>query len=1698
MKELNKLILIAGARRKPQPPPTPHEPYDTPEGALFIGYSPEGKESLYSDEELEMFSKLEGQYAGLPSTDPYQASPPVALNFDPGSLDPSARASFQGEYELGGSIRTIDFNNFYTADGAARSLMVRDAALVASKRAVSVTEIKTLDLIGEGEIEGISSGEYSFVPKPIGDVGYATASFKLNESISLNSKNYKYLQSIYYNQTPLVDQDGRFNFQQLDINFTPGLPNPGIGIEDITSEPLQVVRRIGERIRGPNTRTGASDDERAPYYFSKFYKILNRSCDAIKLFIRLDGAFETINDASKRFEPVAIGQGSGDTIPIQLGFEVSFRRIFANRVPEFFSRPFRFNIVAKLTNGFIYEYRLPFFKTVEDLENPDFQGFEIKVTRLTPDSTVRSRNNRSSIDSLVEIYSQKFTYPNSAIVSSKFIADFFSNVPKRTYDVRLLKVKIPNNYDPTLKIYAGDWDGTFRDDKYWTDNPAWCYYDLLTNKRYGLGKYLKEEDIDKWTIYELAKYCDEMVSDNEGGAEPRYVVNAYITERTEAFDALKNFSSLFRGLTYFMAGSIFCTYDSKKLPIYTFSNSNIKDGGFSYQGSSSQSRGNVFLVRYNDKNNFYEPAIEYLEDPLSIKRNGIIEKQISAFGCVKRSYALRYAEWMKHTENSETETVSFTAGLEGMLLKPGDVINIQDRSRSSRRLGGKIFDLTNSGATNESSLTLDSKIPFSGGVDYTLSLITPTFNLDPSFITTGVTNGFRSSDIPDIRRPHIQNKTFTRSTVHYITGEDGQERTKIFFASSFDETSYLISGRNVFSITCNNAIDANPPKQFRIINIKEESSVEYGIMALEYNDEKYQLIDSGAPLSDESTTPPPAPNSIDLVNDSISLNGQMEINKISYFITPPLQVANLVGYIVYAKNGDWIASDFTESNVTIVTNKAPNNEYLIDNFIVPVSQKSQITPSRSFIPGENSTYYFRAYSQNNRGLISTNLASGKITTTNIQDLITYFSVNSLVPTDEIFFGQQSGLGNLYISADQRDIDIPNGNAGSNSAAKKLAKGPSYADLYTSEVINLAKEPSLTWQFGIPLPLDNSENISIDDQGISFRVTAREPSPTNLPSKYIYFEITGHSAGAQALGGETNANQITIPFALNTGGVVSNSSLSRVNGKYPAASNYKFPTPSQLIGSNKAFYTQFSGDYFEGNTGPFRNYDVVVEAVSKNNYSSVGYSILDPEKIVGDRWSTSTSDLPNINKGYDIIEIRNPKPAQTICTPSFRLAQGKASIPDSDDADPKKKNSFFYIYNPQASENITYKLSNELNDNYPTLPILGANNSEATFCVTDQYFNQEGVLSLFIKRDSRGFVDPVKMIDYRDAAVAIVYFSETWFNSQNLKNLTWNESSDEEGLFAGNTYEEKIPLTNKINAGAMTLDSSNSSAYQARIQARVIDLREGSSFIEEGQFSLKMDISNKKYVSFAFIDAIDVGASKIVSADNPAQAIINDSKNYNISPATLALVKGEPDAKSGFRAYFKLVLTYSNGLLHSRREQVDGYYSRIELKPGEGLYSLYYTYVYMYKPFGFDAEIFSFGASPDIIAINVTGEDIKLSFFLNEPIPIESRIYIVNGRCNGGGETDDVIDITISKVNFLWEGFTDPERGTFHEYYTTDSSVPGGNHHDPAPSVLVARAYKSEFVGRFEPVYETIKYKITSTLSMISNGQKDGTLIRGDF
>lgn len=1775
MKNFEEISILG--RGKPKPPKQ-HETYDTPEGALYIGYTAVGKEFLYTEAELEMFEKLKGVYTDIPKDDPYASSPAFPMEIERVS-DSRDRVVFQGKEYLLGKINedpilypkpNFDaFRNFSEVERNIQSLSTQQG----TKRAVSVSEIAVMDVISEGEIEGLVSYEYSYSVAKLGQIGYTTAvKTDFAETTLPNGSKVRYLPSIHFNGIPVVDQDGKFNFQQIDVNVTNGKPGGdenGVqvsqfgAIKDISDQPLQVIRKIGERLRGPNRRPGGAVAENEPGFFSKFYKILNRNCDGVKIFIRMDSIYEQ-NVSGPRFEPVANGSGYGDKKPVQVGFGVSFRKLFADQASGGFSKSFDFPIIAKLANGFIFEFRMPFHKTQQDLEDPLFQGYEIKITRYTPDSITQTVQSRSTIDAIGEIYHQKFTYPNTALVSAKFISEYFSQLPERSYDVRLLKVKIPSNYDPVTKTYDGDWDGLFLTkrnitlgideiDRKWTDNPAWCYYDLLTNARYGLGDHVKEEDVDKWTIYELSKYCDEMVSDGEGGFEPRYVCNVRLSEKSDAYNALKNFTSIFRGFTYYMGGSVLCTFDAKRDVIYSFTNSNVKEGSFSYQGSPSNTRGNVFLVRYNDENNFFEPAIEYLEDPAGIKRNGIIQKDVNAFGCTKKSYALRYAKWMKETENTEIETVTFSAGIESMLLRPGDVVNISDRNRYSRRLGGRIFTLLNSGSN--ASVMLDSVIPITGNGNYNFTLATPTFNFETSlinsgisvtgannvFVATGESGGLSSHFISGIRKPHLQTKTFTRGQTQIVTGLDGSERTQIIFTSPFLQSEFLISGRNPFFITSNSVSDPVPQKVYRIISIQEEDAGNYGIQALEINNEKYNAIDSGIAVINERALPltPSLQLSNERLTDSISNN---VIKSIGYKVIPnQLGTANNRSYSVFTKKGAWIGSDFSQN---IVNDTPPSTNYLIDT-IYPANGMDA-TPIKYYIPDSDGQYEFRAYARNSRGAFCLIPASGFLVVTNQEKLISLVTISSLTPKDDVFFSSAIGVNDSLQL--QKFIDVNTGN----EPGSKIRIGPSYTTNYGNlgekELISLAREPLVSWQAG--LPVFTAKEVFLDRAGIFYRITAREPSPTNAPSKFIYFETTGFSNATD--GGNLSTLTNLISYELNKSGSVMNSSSARVyNSKgeavYPSfidgSNEYTFPTKAQLSdGAYQSFYADFSPDNVSGNKGPFRNYDLVVEAHDRAGFTSTNYQIKNAEKIGADgRWILGGSNGVN-PKGYDIIEVRNPRPAQTIFTPDLRFVQAKESMIPLSEVSNSRRSDYFAMFRldnnsalpPSAKQFVRQP---DIEDNYPTLKLLGANDNEPTLCVTQQFFEQNGNLTLKIKRDARGFSDPKQMIDFRGTSYALILFADKWFNSNTIKSGAANlfsASATEPDVYNYQAYVEQKPIESKITKKDIdnwvpksSGPSANSEAYSSSVRAKVIDLRDNDQFIDEGVLIMDVGINSKQYVSVSLVDAIDADRDEIVLASDRDLALLKRSKFYNFSPAALIIPVGEPDKKTGFRAYASIRTVCITGplgiqqrLSHAGDYPVGLYPVRI---PSSGYIQVPYyehsfkqcwkfafikwcstkTIIYpgspvptYYYPHIVQLQVFAHGVQDNIAIVEITSTNgeigFHLTFTLEEKIPTFNRLLFFGGLARKAERASGVDDENTVTVAVMIPSLQQPPGFNFSPPSFSPKAVADqrsdDSSKDPAGTIFRAKFNIKSAGNKY--IYEL---PTQSFFALVSNGLKDPTV-----
>lgn len=315
-------------------------------------------------------------------------------------------------------------------------------------------------------------------------------------------------------------------------------------------------------------------------------------------------------------------------------------------------------------------------------------GWLVRVRRITPNAHSSLIADTVNIEAITEVIDRKLRYPMTALVGMTFDARSFSQVPVRSYHVRGLIVRVPSNYDPETRTYSGTWDGTFK--PAWTNNPAWIFYDLLLNERYGLGKTVDASMIDKWGLYEIARYCDVMVSDGKGGVEPRFSCNCVIQSAADAFKVLQDIASVFRGIAYWGPGAVVASADMPSDPEYVYTAANVIDGSFRYVGSERKTRYTVALVSYNDPANQYKQAVEYVPDEDGIARYGVVKTQVTAFGCTSQAQAHRVGQWILLTSRYEAGTVSFQVGMDGVLVGPGQVIAIADPRKAGRRIGGRI------------------------------------------------------------------------------------------------------------------------------------------------------------------------------------------------------------------------------------------------------------------------------------------------------------------------------------------------------------------------------------------------------------------------------------------------------------------------------------------------------------------------------------------------------------------------------------------------------------------------------------------------------------------------------------------------------------------------------------------------------------------------------------------------------------------------------------------------------------------------------------------------------------------------------------------------------------------------------------------------------------------------------------------------
>jgi len=439
---------------------------------------------------------------------------------------------------------------------------------------------------------------------------------------------------------------------------------------------------------------------------------------------------------------------------------------------------------------------------------------DVRMVRVSADETSQKRASSTIFQSFTEIIDDKFRYPNSALVGLRFDSRQFSNIPARKYLIRGIKVKIPSNatVDTSTHLgritYSGIWDGTFQAAT-WTNDPAWCLYDLLISERYGAG--VPESSLDKYDFFAISQYCNALVSDGAGGQEPRFSLNMLINSRDEVYNVIQQMTAIFRGIAYYGAGTLQLLQDKPSDPQYLLSPSNVVDGLFEYSGSSQKARHTVAVVAWQSYDTRGDVEYEYVEDHDAVAKYGIIKKDIKAIGCYSQGQAHRIGKWTLLSEQNLTEVVGFSVAIEsGIILRPGMVIDVADPVKAGARRSGRVKSATTTQITTDSSNGLTTSLAAANNPKLSVML------------STGLVE---QKDVP----------------VGGITLlADGT--AEIDVASAFSEAP---AAGSVFLFQ-NDEVQS---QQFRVVSVAEAEEGIYGVSAVAYNSTIYDAVEADVELT---------------------------------------------------------------------------------------------------------------------------------------------------------------------------------------------------------------------------------------------------------------------------------------------------------------------------------------------------------------------------------------------------------------------------------------------------------------------------------------------------------------------------------------------------------------------------------------------------------------------------------------------------------------------------------------------------------------------------------------------------------------------------------------------------------------------------------------------------------------------------------
>ncbi|CAM7135790.1 TPA: phage tail protein [Enterobacter hormaechei subsp. xiangfangensis] len=617
---------------------------------------------------------------------------------------------------------------------------------------------------------------------------------------------------IYLDGTPLQNADGSQNFSGVLWEFRPGTQAQDY-IQGIPGTENEIS--VGTEVSSETTWT---------------HTFTNTQLSAVRLRLKWPSLFKQ--------------QDNGDLVGYSINYVVELQTDGGS-----WQKVLDTNVTGKTTSGYERSHRIDLPKAGST--------WTIRLRKITADANSAKIGDTMTLQSYTEVIDAKLRYPNTALLYIEFDSSQFNgSIPQIACEPRGRVIRVPDTYDPETRIYSGTWLGTFK--WAWTDNPAWIFYDLVVSDRFGLGDRLTTANIDKWTLYQVAQYCDQMVPDGKGGSgtEPRYTCNVYIQERNDAYTVLRDFAAIFRGMTYWGDDQIVALADMPRDVDFTYTHANVIDGRFTYSSSTTKNRYTNALVSWSDPDNAYSDAMEPVFEQALVSRYGFNQLEITAIGCTRQSEANRKGRWGILTNNKD-RVVTFNVGEDGNIPQPGYVIAVADRNLSGRDLGGRVS------AVNGRILTLDRAPDASSGDRMIVNL--------PSGVAQS-------------------------RTIQTITGN------KVTVTTAYSETPvaqavWVIESDELYA------------QQYRVITVTDNNDGTFTIVGANHDPDKYARIDTGAIIDQRpvSVIPPgnqsPPDNIVISSFSVVQQNISVETMRVSWD-----QAQNAIAYEAQWRrnDGNWV------------------------------------------------------------------------------------------------------------------------------------------------------------------------------------------------------------------------------------------------------------------------------------------------------------------------------------------------------------------------------------------------------------------------------------------------------------------------------------------------------------------------------------------------------------------------------------------------------------------------------------------------------------------------------------------------------------------------------------------------------------------------------------------------------------------------